>query len=123
MGVDVHGDVEVAALAAVRSGMPLPGHADARAVRESGRHADGQRLRPHLHLLSATSWTPRVNLPARPSTRRARLGKHHVPARRLDNPGAVAVQASALARLQPSGASACSTVLLTGDRDLALAAP
>ena len=50
------------------------------------------------------------------------FGEHHVPARRLDDAGAVAVRAAALGDVEPTQALARAAMLLTRDGQLALAA-
>ena len=101
MRLDVHGDVEIAALLR-RFGpaCPLPGTRMRAPSAESRRHADGQRLGPHLHLLAAAAGHGVDSAVRVPPAGRAGPREHHVPARRLDGPGAVAVRAAALARLR-----------------------
>ena len=120
---NVHGDVDVAGLAAVSSRMPFSRHANPRAVREARRHRDRQRLGLHVYPLTVAGRAR--SLPLSPGTAAwgARLGEHHVPARRLHDPGAVTLRARRFVHVQAAGATTGAAMLLTRDRDRPLAAP
>src|SRR6185295_3395666 len=102
-------------LASVTSDVPLPGHPHAGLVSEAGRRGDRQRLGPHLDLTAAAGRTARLTLPPRPAAVRARFGEDHVPARRLDDPAAVAMEAPALGDREPAQTLTRAAMLLTGD--------
>src|SRR6185295_5507488 len=105
-------DVEITGLAAVAAGVPLARHTDARAIREARRDVDRQGLGAHLELFTTARRTARFPQASRPAAERARLREPHVPARRLDDASAVAMQAAALVDVEPADAFARPAMLL-----------
>ena len=83
----------------------------------------GQRLGPYPRPVAAAGMAPRFRLAAGTAAQGTRLGEHHVPARRLHDARAVTLRAPALLHLEVTGAAAGAAVLVTGDRQLPLAAP
>jgi hypothetical protein len=123
MRVNPDCDVQIAVLAAVAPDVPLPGHAHARLVGQARGRCDRQRLGPRFNLTAAAGRASRLTLTPRPAAVRARLREHHVPARRLDDPAAVAAHATALGDMEPAQALARAAMLLTRDGERVLAAP
>src|SRR5207237_1256621 len=82
----------------------------------------GDRLALRLDLPPGAGGTDGFSLTSRAAAVRTRFREHHVPARRLHRAGAMAVRASALARVQPARAAARPAVRLSCDSELPLPA-
>jgi len=113
---------QITVLAGVWAGMALSRNSYAGTVFKAGRNIDHHRFGPHIDLPSAANRAPRVSLDARTSAPRARLRKHHVPARRLDDARSLALGATPLHRRQTPEAAAGAAVDLPRDGDFVRAA-
>ena len=88
-----------------------------------GRSWIGQRLGPRRDLRAAAHGAGGLRQTAGAAAVRTRLRKHHMAARGLDDARAVALEAPALRRLQPSRALAGAAMILPRDGEVTLPAP
>ncbi len=94
-GADVHGDVQVAGIAATQAGVALARHAHPVAVGDAGRHPHRHRLRARLLAESAARLARPRPLLAAATARDAAAREHHVTAHGAHAAGALARRAGA----------------------------